>query len=309
MKIIDNLLEYNNNSLFCVATIGNFDGIHLGHQKILQQVIYSAKQFNLPSTVIVFEPQPQEFFLKDQAQGRLTNLNEKLFYFEKLGIDQVFILQFDSELKNLSAERFIQQLLIDKIKVQHLIIGDDFKFGADRSGDFNLLTQNNRFTVSNTDTVVLAGKRVSSSWVREALAADDFVVAEKLLGRPYSMRGTVIHGDKIGRKLNAPTANVDPKRLVLPIKGIFAVTVNALDKLYYGVASLGNRPTLDGKKTLLEPYLFDFDDDLYGKIIEIAFRHKIRDEQKFDSFDALKQQIQWDISSAKTFFDNYSLNK
>jgi riboflavin kinase/FMN adenylyltransferase len=292
-------LTDNQQSKPSVVTIGNFDGIHLGHQNIIKQLIQHAKQHTLLTTVIIFEPQPQEFFLNSEAPARLTNFTEKLFYLENLGVDQVCVIAFDSDIQKLSAQNFIQQYLINTANAKHVIVGDDFKFGADRQGDFALLQQQNTFTAQNTETVLIADKRVSSSRIRVALHNSDFNVAEKLLGRRYAMRGKVIHGDQNGRKLAAPTANLDPQRLVLPFTGVFAVTIHGLDKPYHGVANLGTRPTLDGIRTLLETHIFDFDTDIYGRTIEVEFQHKIRDEQKFANFAELKQHIQQDIESAR----------
>lgn len=282
-----------------VVTIGNFDGVHLGHQAIVQQVVALAQQHNLQSTIVVFEPQPMEFFHGDQAPARLTNLAEKQYYFDNFNIDNVVVLEFNEQLKNLSADEFVQTILLDQLQTQHLIVGDDFKFGADRQGDFDFLQQYSEFSTSATTTIEADGLRVSSSRIRSALAHSDFAQAKLLLGRAYTMRGEVIQGDQNGRKLNAPTANIDPQRLVLPLTGVFVVQVHGQDEHYYGVANLGTRPTVDGVRKLLETHIFDFDQDIYGQSIEIEFLHKLRDEQRFADLAELQQQIAIDQQQAR----------
>ncbi len=299
--IIKNI-NSDNATQACIATIGNFDGLHLGHQAIIRQIVELAQQQNCLSTVIIFEPQPQEFFYGIKSPARLTNLQEKLFYLEQLKVEQVMVLDFDEKLKNLSADDFIQTQLIDKLKLKHLIVGDDFKFGADRQGDVTLLKSNKIFTVENTPTIKINEQRVSSSRVREALATANFELAKQLLGRAYSLRGEVINGDKNGRKIAVPTANIDPNRLVLPFSGVFAVRAHGLDKSYHGIANLGTRPTVDGLRTLLETHIFDFEQTIYGETLDIEFIKKIRDEKKFANFSELEAQIHRDVAEVKQFF-------
>ncbi|MET0355932.1 MAG: bifunctional riboflavin kinase/FAD synthetase [Cellvibrio sp.] len=291
----------------CVATIGSFDGVHLGHQVILQQLIDIARAQALPAVVIVFEPQPHEFFAGDKAPARLMRMREKLEALWAVGIDKVLCLRFNQELRNLSAEQFIDRVLVQGLAVKHLVVGDDFRFGCDRKGDFALLQTKGvelGFAVTDTHTLEIDGKRVSSTRIRHLLEAGNFAEAEKLLGKPYGIYGRVVYGKQLGRQLGVPTANVDLRRYRSPLHGVFAVTAIFTDgTLVQGVANVGVRPTVNGlKKPLLEVHLFNFSRDIYGAVIDVVFHHKLRDEQKFASLDELKAQLQTDISQAKAFF-------
>lgn len=303
MQVLTSLDHAKINPQGCAAAIGNFDGVHLGHQAIIQQLQNFTE---LTSTVIIFEPQPLEFFQGNAAPARLTNLEEKLFWLEQYGVEQVVVLRFDAELKNLAAEDFITQILLEKLNVKQVIVGNDFRFGRDRKGNIELLQQNQHFTTALVSSVMIADERISSSRIRQALAQSQFDLAQQLLGRPYSMRGEVLHGEKIGRTIGVPTANLDPKRTVLPLSGVFVVEVKQGDQHYAGVANLGTRPTVNGVHPLLEPYLFDFNGDLYGQTLEVIFRHKLRDEAKFASFAEMEQQIQRDITDAKAWYQQHS---
>ena len=287
----------------CVATIGNFDGVHLGHQAVLRQTCEKARQMGLPSTVITFEPQPQEFFRPEQAPPRLTRLREKLLALRPHAIDRMLCLNFNEHLANLSAEEFIQSILIDGLGVRYLVVGDDFRFGKGRHGDFDMLVragQHDGFEVANTHSFTLSSDRVSSTLIREALGQGDLVRVQQLLGRPYSMCGRVAHGDKRGRTIGFPTANIYLHRKNTPILGVYAVRMNDVeDYPVNGVANIGTRPTVCGTRTLLEVHLFDFNKDIYGAHIEVEFVKKIRDEKRFESFDALKQQIHEDARQAR----------
>lgn len=287
----------------CVATIGNFDGVHLGHQAVLQQTCAKAKQLQLPTTVITFEPQPQEFFRPLQAPPRLTRLREKLLALRPHAVDRILCLNFNRHLANLSAEQFIQSILVDGLGVRYLVVGDDFRFGKDRRGDFNMLVEVGRqqdFEVVNTHSFTLGNERVSSTLIREALWYGDLKRVTQLLGRPYSMCGRVAHGDKRGRTIGFPTANIYLHRKNTPILGVYAVQMTGVeDYPVNGVANIGTRPTVCGTRTLLEVHLFDFNKDIYGAHIEVVFVEKIRDEKRFESFDALKQQIQRDAQQAR----------
>lgn len=291
----------------CVATIGNFDGLHLGHQKLLQNVIEKAKQLKLPSVLITFEPLPQEYFLKDKAAGRLLRLRDKLKVLNEFGIDHVLCLRFDTKLANLSAEDFVQDILVGKLSVKHLIVGDDFRFGRGRTGDFALLQkfgQQSGFVVEDTQTILLNEQRIGSSRVRTALANGDLLLAEQLLGRKYAMSGHVAHGEKLGRRLGVPTLNLPMLGKKPPFTGIFVVQVYGLDEQPLpGVANLGIRPTINGKEYLLEVHLFNFNRDVYGAYVRVEFLQKLRDEEKFNSLDELKIQMQKDIELAKEFFE------
>ena len=291
----------------CVATIGSFDGVHLGHQLILRQLIQIAREQNLPAVVIVFEPQPQEFFAGDKAPARLMRMREKLEALWAVGIDKVLCLHFNQELRSLSADQFIDRVLVDGLAVKHLVVGDDFRFGCDRKGDFALLQSRGTelgFAVTDTHTLEIDGKRVSSTRIRHFLEAGNFVEAEKLLGKPYGIYGHVVYGKQLGRQLGVPTANVDLRRYRSPLHGVFAVTAVFKDGAQVqGVANVGVRPTVNGlKKPLLEVHLFNFSRDIYGAVIDVIFHHKLRDEQKFGSLDELKAQLQTDIQQAKAFF-------
>jgi|SRR6185312_4359009 len=282
----------------CVATIGNFDGVHLGHQKILQQVTEQANLLNLPSLVITFEPLPAEYFLKDKAPARLLTLKEKLILLNKYNISKVLCLRFNKALENLNAEKFVSEILVKNLKVKSLIVGDDFRFGYKRQGDFALLQQLGEihdFTVTHTQTVLWDNERVGSSRVRAALATGNLTLAAQLLGRPYTISGHVIYGDQRGHQLGFPTANIPLRRLVSPLSGVFAVKADGLP----GVANVGNRPTVDGKQSRLEVHLFDFNQTIYGRYLQVEFVHKIRDEQRFGSLEELKKQIELDAITAR----------
>lgn len=290
----------------CVATIGNFDGVHLGHQAVLGQLAQKADQLGLPTLVITFEPQPQEFFAPGAAPARLTRFREKLQALRRYSVDRVLCVRFDQRFAALSAESFIQGLLVDKLGVRYLVVGDDFRFGTRRAGDFEMLRQageRHGFRAVNMHAFVIDGERVSSTRIRAALAAGDLGTAEKLLGRPYRMCGRVAHGDKRGRGLGFPTANIYLHRNKTPVQGVYAVEMFGLEREpVQGVANVGNRPTVDGTRSLLEVHLFDFDEDIYGRYVNVDFLHKIRAERRFGSFEALTQQIRRDVEQARAFF-------
>lgn len=290
----------------CVATIGNFDGVHLGHQAVIGQLAEKAAAMNLPTTLITFEPTPAEFFAQQKAPARLTTFREKYVTLKRFAIDRILVLPFNERLSSMQAEDFISRIVIQGLDVRYLVVGDDFRFGKDRAGNFELLQQSGRengFAVVSMPSFCVDGERVSSSGIRSALAEGDFDRAERLLGRHYHMTGKVAHGDKRGRQWGFPTANINMKRKVIPLRGIFAVEVFGLDREpVFGVANLGTRPTVGGMRTLLEVHLFDFNDEIYGRRINVVFRHKIREEVRFDSFDALKAQIGRDVISAREYF-------
>jgi len=292
----------------CVATIGNFDGVHLGHQAVIGQLAEHGQPLGLPTTVIVFEPQPMEFFQPDKAPARLTRFREKLRALSRYSVDRVLCIGFNETFASQEPQAFIEQVLVKALGIRYLVVGDDFRFGKNRKGDFALLQEQGKrfgFQVVNMHTFNIDGERVSSTRVRQALAKGDLVEAEKLIGRPYRMCGRVAHGDKIGRTLGIPTANIYLHRKVTPVEGIYVVEVFGLDQEpMQGVASVGTRPTVGGTRSLLEIYLFDFDQDIYGRYINVNFLHKLRDEEKYDSLELLKEQILKDIDNAKTWFLN-----
>jgi riboflavin kinase/FMN adenylyltransferase len=294
-----------------VLTIGNFDGLHLGHRAMLERLVAKARELGLPPSVMTFEPHPREVFSPDQAPARLTSMREKLNLLESCGVERTYVCRFDRKLASLSADDFIGKLLIRGLAVRHVIIGDDFRFGKGRSGDFAALEAAGRqhgFSCEAMHTVEVDGERVSSSAVRDALAAGDLEHAARLLGRPYVIAGRVVHGDKIGRKYGFPTANVQLKRKRMPLTGVFAVTVSGLDKRHLpGAANLGVRPTLaDGMKPVLEVHLFDFARDVYGSHVTVHFLHKLREERKFASLDELKTQIARDVADTRDYFAGLS---
>ncbi len=291
----------------CVATIGSFDGVHLGHQAILRQLRQAANAHGLPSVVIVFEPQPHEFFSGDKAPARLMRLREKVQALFAAGLDRVLCLQFNQALRSLSAQAFIERILVQGLGIRHLVVGDDFRFGCDRSGDFALLQNAGQqwgFSVSDTCTLLLHGERVSSTRIRGLLEQGKFSAAEELLGRPYSISGRVTYGQQLGRKLGVPTANIHLRRYRSPLQGVFAVSLQLADRTYPGVANVGVRPTVSGSnKPILEVHLFDFAEAIYGSSVSVTFYRKLRDEQKFASLEALQTQLQIDIAQARNYFN------
>lgn len=288
-------------------TIGNFDGVHLGHQAMLRRMEEAARQRGLPACVMTFEPHPREFFAPDQAPTRLTNLREKLELFAEYGVERVYICRFTRQFAAIAAEDFIADMLHRRLRTRWVLIGDDFRFGAKRVGDFVLLSQRGAelgFEVEAMHSVMAADLRVSSTAVREALAAGRMDLARTLLGRPYSISGRVEHGDSLGHKIGFPTANIQLKHNRPPLWGIFAVEVEGLgDRPLQGAASLGVRPTVksNGRPTL-EVHLFDFDREIYNRHVRVDFLHKLRDEMKFPDLETLTAQIAADVAQAKAFF-------
>ncbi len=294
-----------------VLTIGNFDGVHRGHRSLLAELKVQAGQMALPATVLTFEPHPRELFAPEQAPARLASLRDKLELLAEAGVDRVHVCRFNRKLAALTAEQFIERILLQGLSVRHLIIGDDFRFGKGRSGDFAMLQQagaTHGFAVEAMSTVDIGGVRVSSSAVRAALAGGDIERAEALLGRSYVIAGRVMDGKKIGRTIGFPTANIQVRRKRLPLSGVFAVTVSGVAaQPLPGAANIGVRPTLeDGLKPVLEVHLLDFDGDIYGRHVDVNFLHKLRDEAKFDSLDALKAQIARDVVQVRAYFDTRS---
>jgi riboflavin kinase / FMN adenylyltransferase len=286
----------------CVLTIGKFDGVHLGHQAVLRQVVDIAKRLALPATVMVFEPQPEELFSPATAPARLSLLRDKYNYLQDLGIDRLLCVKFNRQFASRSAEEFVEQLLVKQLGVKFLVVGDDFHFGRARVGDFRMLQQAGKqwdFEVASTQSFRVADCRISSTAVRQALAESDFNLVENMLGHPFEIAGKVLHGEKLGRTIGFPTANLLLKRCKAPVNGVFAVHVTIGHQQYKGVANIGHRPTVDGQRSQLEVHLFDFDQNLYGQFIAVALKAKIRDEIKFASFDLLRQQIQQDAQKAR----------
>ncbi len=306
MELIRGLHNLRDHHRGCVATIGNFDGVHRGHQSVLVGVRKQAEALGLPSVAIIFEPQPREFFNPDSAPPRLTRFGEKIRLLESEGVDRVLCLSFNERLRNLSAEQFIDELLLQGIAVRHFVVGDDFRFGCDRRGDYSLLVEagiKHGFTVAETETFEIDGERVSSSRIREVLLNNDLTLAARLLGRRYRVTGRVQHGQKVGRELGAPTANVRMHKYASPMRGVYAVRGHVRSAQYEGVCNVGIRPTLNGIQPVLEVHLLDYSGDLYGELLSVEFLHPLRKERRFESLDALKEQIARDISAARNWFD------
>jgi len=333
VQVIRGINNYPPASDGAVITIGNFDGVHRGHRRILKQVADNASERGLASCAITFEPFPQEFFQTAQDSPRLSALRDKVAAIAACGIDQLLYLRFDSQLAALEPEAFIEKVLLEKTRVRHLIVGDDFRFGAQRRGDFALLQNagsQHGFSVINTDTVSVAtdeGKanrgtsanspdnrdlqRVSSSAIREVLTSNDCEAAASLLGHQYHISGRVVRGEQIGRTIGFPTANVHLKRLRPALRGVFAVRARTVDSrglatnsiVFQGVANLGERPTVAGRKLLLEVNVLNDNPDLYGQLLKVEFLKYLRSEKKFNSLDELKAAISDDAEQARAFFN------
>jgi len=304
MHLIRGLSHLKRSDKGCVLTIGNFDGLHLGHQAVVQKLAECGRGLNLPGVGAIFEPQPLEYFLGDNAPSRLMRLREKAIEFAKLPVDELVVLSFNQELANCEAECFVEEVLAGKLKVRHLVIGDDFHFGKARRGNFAMLREKGKqfgFTVEDTGSFQLQDLRISSTIIRDLLGQGKLDEAAVLLGRPYSICGRVAHGDKRGRTIGYPTANLLLFRKNVPIEGVFAVTMTGVgEQAIKGVANVGTRPTVDGgAKVILEVHLFDFCREIYGHYVEVQFIEKIRGEVRFSSLEALRSQIIQDVAAAK----------
>ena len=306
MEVVRGLLNVRGKHRGAVVTIGNFDGVHKGHQSILREVRVRAGQLNVPAMLICFEPQPKEFFDLYDAPARLSRFREKVDLLSDQGIDYVYCVKFDEKARTMTAAEFAR-ILVEEIRISALFVGDDFRFGFDRSGDFKYLQKVGKsqgFDVINMYTISHDNERVSSTRIRECLALGGFELAESLLGYAYSISGKVIYGRQIGRTLGVPTANIQLNRYVAPITGVFSVEMLFDGQAFLGVANVGVRPTIDDRtlKPILEVHLFDFSRDIYGKTAKVIFRQKIRDEKKFTGVEELKAGIMNDIKDAKAFF-------
>lgn len=287
-------------------TIGNFDGVHAGHQAILKKLVAESRVRGICAVVMLFEPSPAEYFASGDVPARLYRLRDKLYHLKSMGVDQVIVLKFDDFLAKMTASMFIDDLLRQKLGVRYLLVGDDFHFGKGRLGDFDLLEQagyRNVFQTERADSIVLSGKRVSSTLVRQALAQGDFSKAAALLGRPYTMTGRVVHGNAMGRALGYPTINVPVRRCVSPLHGVYSARVYGIENTpLYGIANIGNRPMVNGKQFLLEVYLFDWQGDCYGKNVDVEFISYLRGEEAFGSLDEMKIQMDKDAMKARLEF-------
>lgn len=294
----------------CVLTIGNFDGIHRGHQAILDRLIHCAKERNLPSAVMFFDPHPEEIFRPDEAPARLSRFRDKINFLRSYGIEKLILVKFSRTFSQMSHEHFVQDILINKLAVKHLIVGDDFHFGYKRQGNYDYLKAQSSvggYSLENTPTLSLDGVRISSTYVRQSLAENNLARAENLLGRPYIISGKIVHGDKRGRTIGFPTANVLLQRKISPLNGVYAVSVTLTSDpqhpAIYGVANIGTRPTIGGVRLQLEVHLFNWDKDIYGEHITVEFVSFIRAEKKFNDFAELQQQIARDSQRAKDVFN------
>jgi riboflavin kinase/FMN adenylyltransferase len=307
MELIRGLHNLRPRHRGCVATIGAFDGVHHGHRAVLGHLLEKSRELGLPSVVILFEPLPREYFSPLQAPARLMSFREKFDALSALGIDRVLRIRFDESLRTMSAQDFIREIFVEGLGVRYVVVGDDLRFGHDREGDYFLMqAEGERYGYETMHTATLghSGTRVSSTRIREALAAGDFDLAEQLLGRRYSISGKVIYGRQLGAGLGSPTANLELHRLRPPLSGVFVVEVTGLPGApLRGVANVGTRPTVaDSIRANLEVHLLDFTDNIYGRRIEVTFLDKLREEIKFDSVESLKAQIQQDIAAAREYF-------
>ena len=313
MKLFRGVTNIPPNFTGCVASIGNFDGVHLGHQVIIQKLIEISSVLEQPSVLITFEPQPNEFFSDPETTPpRLMRFREKWLTLQTFSLNYLLCLPFNKSLADLSAESFIEEILVHHLKVKHVLVGDDFQFGKHRSGNINTLQERGKkfnFTVSHLPTYKIGDERVSSSNIRSTLQNGDLEKARILLGKDYGIFGKVVHGSKRGRMIGFPTANIFLHRKIAPLHGVYAVKIkiaatNCGGFLFpwYGVANIGTRPTVDGTRSLLEIHIFDFDADIYGKSICVEFKKKLRDEKRYHSFELLRQQILNDAKEARAYF-------
>lgn len=312
MELIRSLHNLRDHHQKCVATIGNFDGIHLGHQAIISQLKEIAGKHDLPTVIITFEPQPQEYFSPGNAPARLTRLREKIEEMERLSVDRLICLRFDSELASLSPRDFVKRLLIEGLDIRHLVVGDDFRFGKDRQGDYATLEKmadEFGYQLEHTNTCSFAGERISSTRIRQALANDDLNLARELLGRDYAISGRVVHGDKRGKSLGFPTANMELHRLHSPVAGVYVTRVHIMrrrqgtdETIHPAVTSVGTRPMFDGEGMRLETHILDFNESLYAKHIRVVFLKKLRAEDNFSNVDDLIKAIATDIENARQYF-------
>lgn len=313
MKLIRGLINLQHQPQACVATIGNFDGVHVGHQAIVEKVIVKAKQMGLPSCVLLFEPHPKEYFMGLEAcPPRLTCFREKYNELLKLGVDKLVVLQFNQSLRNMDAVDFVQDILVERLKIKHLVVGDDFHFGHQRKGNFQLLEQMSagQYTLEPTPSILIGEERVSSTLIRNALAANDLDKAAGLLNRPYSITGKVGFGQQLGRTIDFPTANVAIKRKRTALQGVFLVKCHWRQDgkvlSSWGAANCGSRPTVDGKEYRLEVHLLGVNPDLYGIELTVEFCAPIRSEKKFANVEELKAQIARDIALAKQLIEKFN---
>ena len=303
MQLIRGIHNIRPEHFGCVATIGNFDGVHLGHSEIIKRLRRMSAERGVPTMLVLFEPQPAEFFVRGPVPARLTRLREKFHLLAQRGVDRLMVLRFNRELAAMPPERFVAELLVGKLGIQALIIGDDFRFGSGRGGDFVMLhslAERYQFHMEQTMPFLFIGKRISSTYIRGLLHQGYYHEATRMLGHPYCIEGRVVHGHKRGREWGFPTINLDLHRRKSPIAGIFAVKVHGLRaNALPGVGYVGSRPTIDDPRFVLEVHLFDYDEECYGEYVGVEFIDKIRDDIKFESFAAMAAQIGRDCVSAR----------
>lgn len=307
MELIRGLYNLRAGQRGCVLTIGAFDGVHLGHQEMIRVLRERAAQHGLPAALLSFEPIPREFFAKGTPPARLTRFREKFEALERYGVDRFVCLRFNDHMRRLSREEFVDEVLVKALGIRHIVVGHDFRFGRNSQGDIACLRALGAaagFEVTEVPPFEIDGERVSSSSIREALAVGDMARATKLLGRPYRMTGKVIHGEKLGRKLGFPTANLRLHRRATPVAGIFAIRVTGAGlKDAPGVANLGTRPVVNGKELLLEAHVFDFEGDLYRRLLHVDFIAWLREERWFPGMDALVEQMNRDAAQARRILE------
>ncbi len=303
MELVRGLQNIKPEHRGCVLTVGNYDGVHLGHQQMIGALNRRAAEFGCPGTVLVFEPSSKEFIDPQGAPPRLTRWREKVLALARAGVQRLVTLRFDARIRAMSPQEFVDELIVGALGARHVVIGDDFRYGRHAAGTIESLAASGPlggFTVEQIPPYVIDGVRVSSTAVRERLERGDYAGASRLLGRGYSMRGRVVRGEQLGRTLGFPTANLRLQRRKPPLRGVIAVRAHGIEaRALPGVASLGTRPTVGGVEPLLEVHLFDFDGDLYGRAIEVEFVARLRDEQKFDSLDAMMVQMKRDAAQAR----------
>ena len=324
MEIIHGVHNLTADHIGNVITIGNFDGVHHGHQVLLHHLTAKSNELKVPSLLVTFEPQPREFFAGSEVPPRLTRLREKVHLLQQTNLDRLLLFPFNERTANTPAQWIAEELLSEKLGAKYVVIGDDFRFGQNREGDYEFMKAAGSkygYGVSHLGTLKLEGERVSSTRVREVLAEGNFKLAEKLLGHEYFIMGRVVYGRQLGRQLGVPTANIRLQRYKAALEGVYCVTVEGIDdndngdqpnsesnkqanQVYTGIANIGVRPTVDGKEPLLEVHVFDYSGNLYNQLLTVKFQHKLRDEQTFESIDALKAQIDNDLVIAKTWFEN-----
>ncbi len=305
MEVIRGLHNLRPDRRGSIVTIGNFDGVHRGHQAILQRIKQKSVELKVPSLLICFEPQPREYFDPANAPARLTRFREKIQVLEEQGLDRVLCFRFNEVTRNISADEFVRTL-VSRLQIKFMLVGDDFRFGQDQAGDIEMLRaagKEHGFEVTSQYTFSHEDERISSTRIRDCLARGDFELAEELLCRPYTIMGKVVYGRQLGRQLDAPTANIQLHRYRAPLDGVYAIEMFGLDKIYQGVANVGVRPTVDSSaEPILEVHLFDFDGDIYGRNVTVTFRRKIRDEIKFDSLEKLKEAIHAAFAQSREYF-------